>query len=142
MNTRACLQSRSALYLAERRRLGFSCRNEVGVLRSFVNHVRSVGHRGPLTVEVMADWARHDSHGSTDPHTWARRLKRLRNFTRWLRQFEPRTEVPDDTIFGPLPERQAHTSTASRRWSICWRQPDGSGLHPDFAARSSRRCSA
>ena len=107
MNTRACLQSRSELYLAERRRLGFSCRNEVGLLRSFVNHVRSVGHRGPLTVEVMADWARHDSHGSTDPHTWARRLKRLRNFTRWLRQFEPRTEVPDDTIFGPLPERQA-----------------------------------
>lgn len=105
MNAHDRLQSRSELYLAERRRLGFSCRNEVCVLRSFVSHVRTVGHRGPLTVEVMADWAR--SHGSTDPYTWARRLKRLRNFTRWLRQFEPRTEVPDDTIFGPLPERQA-----------------------------------
>lgn len=99
------LQSRSELYLAERRRLGFSCRNEVCILRSFVNHVRAVDHRGPLKVELMADWAR--SHGGTDPHTWARRLKRLRNFTRWLRQFEPRTEVPDDTIFGALPERQA-----------------------------------
>jgi integrase len=60
-----------------------------------------------LTVEIMADWARRDSHGSSDPHTWARRLKQLRSFTRWLRQFEPRTEVPDDAIFGRLPERQA-----------------------------------
>lgn len=105
MNAHDRLQSRSELYLVERSRLGFSCRNEVWALRSFVNHVRSVDHRGPLTVEVMADWAR--SHGGTDPHTWARRLKRLRNFTRWLRQFEPRTAVPDDTIFGPLPERLA-----------------------------------
>jgi hypothetical protein len=55
----------------------------------------------------MADWARHDSHASTDPHTWARRLKKLRTFMRWLQQFEPRTEVPDDAIFGRLPERQA-----------------------------------
>ncbi len=28
-------------------------------------------------------------------------------FLRWLQQFEPRTEVPDDAIFGPLPERLA-----------------------------------
>jgi integrase len=53
----------------------------------------------------MADWARCDSHGTTDPLTWARRLKQLRTFLRWLQQFEPRTEVPDDAIFGPLPER-------------------------------------
>ena len=46
----------------------------------------------------MTDWARRDSHGSNDPHTWARRLKHLRSFTRWLQQFEPRTEVPDNTI--------------------------------------------
>jgi integrase len=107
MSAPASLQSRVDLHLLERRRLGFSCRNEGGTLRSFVHHVRSVNHRGPLTWKVMADWARRDSHGSTDPHTWARRLKRLRTFTRWLQQFEPRTEVPDDAIFGRLPERQA-----------------------------------
>lgn len=105
MNAHDRLQSRCELYLVERRRLGFSCRNEVWALPSFVRHVRAVDHRSPLTVEVMADWAR--SHGGTDPHTWARRLKHLRNFTRWLRQFEPRTEVPDDTTFGTLPERLA-----------------------------------
>ena len=94
-------------YLVERRRLGFDLRSRAYALRSFARHVSAVGHRGPLTVEIMADWARRDSHGSNDPRTWARRLKKLRSFTRWLQQFEPRTEVPDDTIFGRLPERQA-----------------------------------
>ena len=94
-------------YVAERRRLGFAERTQAYALRSFARHVQSIAHRGPLTVEVMADWARRDSHGSTEPRTWARRLKILRSFTRWLQQCEPRTEIPDDAIFGRLPERQA-----------------------------------
>lgn len=94
-------------YLAERHRLGFSGRTQAYALHSFAKHVQAVRHRGPLTGEVMADWARRDSHGSTDPLTWARRLKLLRTFLRWLQQFEPHTEVPDDAIFGPLPERLA-----------------------------------
>ena len=107
MSTTLSLHARVKGYLAERRRLGFALRTPAYALRGFARHVRSVGHRGPLTVEVMADWARRDSHGSTDPRTWARRLKQLRSFARWLQQFEPRTEVPDDAIFGRLPERQA-----------------------------------
>ncbi len=94
-------------YLAERRRLGFQLTCTGYCLRSFARHVQAAGYRGLLTAEIMSEWARRDSHGSTDPQTWARRLKRLRSFMRWLRQFEPRTEVPDDAIFGRLPERQA-----------------------------------
>lgn len=107
MSAPTSLQARVERYLVERRRLGFSSRTQAYALRSFVRHVQTVGHRGPLTIEVMADWARRDSHGSSDPLTWARRLKLLRSFLRWLQQFEPRTEVPDDAIFGRLPERQA-----------------------------------
>jgi integrase len=94
-------------YLTERRRLGFQLRSDAYCLRSLAEHVRHTRHRGALTMEVMAAWARQDSHRSTDPRTWARRLKKLRAFTRWLQQFEPATEVPDDSIFGRLPERQA-----------------------------------
>lgn len=94
-------------YLVERHRLGFSDRTSAYSLRSFARHVQAVGLRGPLTAEVMADWARRDSHGSSDPQTWARRLKHLRSFTRWLQQFEPRTEVPNNAIFGGLHERLA-----------------------------------
>lgn len=107
MSATTSLQSHVERYLVDRHRLGFSGRNDACTLRSFASHVQAVGHRGSLTVEVMADWARRDSHASSDPHTWARRLKKLRTFVRWLRQFEPRTEVPDDAIFGRLPERQA-----------------------------------
>lgn len=107
MSARPSLSSQVEKFLVERHRLGFSDHNHGWALRSFARHVRAVAHRGPLTLEVMADWARHDCHGSSDPHTWARRLKTLRTFLRWLQQFEPRTEVPDDAIFGRLPERQA-----------------------------------
>lgn len=94
-------------YLTERRTLGFQLRSAAYSLRSLAEYVRRTRHRGPLTLEVMAQWARLDSHASVDPRTWARRLKQLRSFTRWMQQFEPATEVPDDTIFGRLPERQA-----------------------------------
>lgn len=107
MSTLTSLQALVERYLVERGRLGFNLRPATYALRSFARHVQAAGHRGPLTVEVMADWARRDSHGSSDPRTWARRLKSLRSFTRWLQQFQPRTEVPDDAIFGRLPERLA-----------------------------------
>ena len=63
----ATLQGLVERYLIERRRLGFSDRTPAYALRSFARHVKAVGHRGALTVEVMADWARCDSHGSSDP---------------------------------------------------------------------------
>lgn len=94
-------------YLTERRTLGFQLRSSAYSLRSLAEYVRRTRHRGPLTLEVMAQWARLDTHASVDPRTWARRLKHLRSFARWMQQFEPTTEVPDDTIFGRLPERQA-----------------------------------
>jgi integrase len=107
MSAATTLNARVERYLVERRRLGFELGSPAYVLRSFARHVTAVGHRGPLTVEIMSEWARRDSYGRNDPRTWARRLKRLRSFTRWLQQFEPRTEVPDDTLFGRLPERWA-----------------------------------
>jgi hypothetical protein len=94
-------KSRVERFLVERHGLGFSARGEACTLRSFARHLHEIGHCGPLTIEVMTNWARRDSHGSTDPVTWARRLKRLRTFVRWLQQFEPDTEVPDDTRYAP-----------------------------------------
>ena len=135
------MQTRIEHYLAERRRLGFSDRTQTYALRSFARHVQSVGHRGPLTVEVMANWARCDSHASTDPLTWARRLKLLRTFLRWLQQFEPRTEVPDDAIFGRLRSGRHRTSTARRRSLICWLLRGGLGLRLDCEQSSMKRYS-
>lgn len=107
MKATTSLHARAEQYVAERHGLGFNEGTVAYSLRGFVRHIEVVGHRGSLTIEVMTEWARRDSHGSNDPHTWARRLKHLRSFARWLRQFEPLTEIPDHTIFGRIDERQA-----------------------------------
>ena len=99
------MQSYTEQFLDERRRLGYESRTMGYALRSFARHVDAPGIEGPLTVEVMAMWARRPESGSDTPITWARRLKTLRPFARWLRQFEPCTEVPDDTVFGSVDRR-------------------------------------
>lgn len=100
-------QARVDEYLAERRRLGFELRTMGLALTSFASYVASVQHQGPLTVDLMADWARQDKAQIHKPGTKARRLNLLRPFARWLRQFEPLTEVLDETIFGRVPGRVA-----------------------------------
>jgi integrase len=107
MSRRITLSQQAQRYLRERRRLGFQLRSMGHALRSFTGYVDQLKPWRPVTLELMAEWARRDRGHSTDPRTWARRLKILRPFTRWLQQFEPSTEVPDDTVFGPVGERVA-----------------------------------
>jgi integrase len=101
------MMQRAQAFLAEQRRLGFQARNPGYALISFASFVERRGHQGPLTVELMAEWARRDKARRGTAETWARRLKILRPFARWMRQFEPRTAVPDELIFGPVPGRVA-----------------------------------
>jgi integrase len=107
MSARISLQARVDDYLAERRRLGFELGSMGLALASFTRYVAGVRHRGPLSVELMAEWARHDKWNRGNPQTWARRLKLLRPFTRYLRQFVPLSEVPDESVFGAVPGRVA-----------------------------------
>lgn len=98
------LRARVRQYLREQRRLGFALRSMEYALQSFASYA---GEQTPLTVELMAEWAHRDRPGNSDPRTWARRLKLLRPFLRWLQQFEPRTEVPNDAVFGRIGGRAA-----------------------------------
>ena len=107
MSTHITLQAHAANYLGERRRLGFAlCSTGYSVI-SFARYVDDLNIQAPLTIEIMADWARRDKDNSDNPATWARRLISLRSFTRYLQQFEPRTEVPDDSTFGRIGQRLA-----------------------------------
>jgi len=105
--TLTTMQLRADNYLSERRRLGFSLRSTGYAVKSFARYIDDLGHKVPVTVEVMADWARRDKGNSDKPATWARRLAKIRMFAQYLRQFEPNTEVPDDTIFGRFGQRLA-----------------------------------
>ena len=105
MSARVTLLARVEQYLAERRNLGFKLNNMGHRLASFARYVANASHEGPLTVDLMADWARQAKAGRGDRATLARRLKMLRPFTTWLRQFDPATEVPDEAVFGRVPGR-------------------------------------
>jgi integrase len=107
MSAHISLQRRIDDYLAERRRLGFALRSLDTFLAGFAGYVARRHHRGPLTAELMADWVRQGKGGQGSPETWVRRLGKLRLFVRYLKQFEPDTEVPDESIFGPEPGRVA-----------------------------------
>lgn len=105
MSVPTTMQSKVHSYLAERRRLGFELKSPGFTLMSFARYVDAHDYREPLTIDIMAGWAQCDKKQSGTPVTWARRLKSLRPFTRYLRQFEPLTEVPDEMIFGRIQER-------------------------------------
>jgi integrase len=107
MNARVTLQARVQQYLAERRRLGFELSSMGHALTRFAWYVAAVGHHGPLTIDLMAAWARRAKGGHGSCATAARQLRLLRPFTRWLQQFEPATAVPDEAIFGAIPGRVA-----------------------------------
>ena len=107
MNAHILMQTHAQNYLSERRRLGYGLRTAGYSIMSFARYRDALNSQEPLTVEIMADWARQDQGNSDKPSTWARRLKKLRSFCCYLQQFEPRTEVPDDSIFGQVDQRLA-----------------------------------
>ncbi len=107
MNIHITMETHAENYLNERRQLGFGLRTLGYAVISFARYIDALNSQEPLTVEIMADWARQDKGNTGKPSTWARRLKNLRSFCRYLQQFEPRTEVPDDSIFGRIGQRLA-----------------------------------
>lgn len=107
MNAQVSLQQRVNDYIAERRRLGFQLRSRDTLLAGFARYVAERNHTGPLTADIMVNWARQDKWQRGTPGTWAVRLARVRHFARYLKQFEPETEIPEEMVFGPEPGRVA-----------------------------------
>lgn len=107
MSATTGLQVKVNEYITERRRLGFKLDDMAEGLASFARYVSCVHHRGPLTCDLMVNWARQDQTLDHKAETSARRLKMLRPFARWMRQFEPLTGLPDESVFGPIPGRVA-----------------------------------
>lgn len=58
MSAHINLQRRVDDYLDERHHLGFQLRSQGTFLAGFARYVANRHHEGPLTVELMADWAR------------------------------------------------------------------------------------
>lgn len=100
MSAHISLQQRIDDYLTERRRLGFQLRSHDTLLAGFARYVNAQSHQGALTSAIMVSWARQDLSRPTSPSAWANRLAKVRQFARYLKQFEPDTEIPEEAVFG------------------------------------------
>jgi site-specific recombinase XerD len=107
MSTPISLRVRVADYLAERRRLGYALRAHDTLLGDFADFVTEQHRDAPITADLMVAWAKRARAGHGTRETWYRRMRSLRPFIRYLQQFEPDTEIPEDGIFGPRPGRVA-----------------------------------
>lgn len=107
MSTPISLRARVADYLAERRRLGYALRAHDTLLADFADFITEQHRDAPLTADLMVAWAKRARAGHGTRESWYRRMRRLRPFIRYLRQFEPDIEIPEDGIFGPRPGRVA-----------------------------------
>jgi len=85
-------------YLVQRRALGFDLRIAGKQLLAFARFADEHAEGKPLTIGLAVTWARAATHPSSI--TGARRLEIVRPFAQWLRQLDPRTEVPAGGLLG------------------------------------------
>ena len=67
MNMHITMATHAENFLNERRRLGFGLRNPGYAVTSFARYIDTLNSQEPLTVEIMADWARQDKGNSGKP---------------------------------------------------------------------------
>jgi integrase len=104
MRTKNAMQRRVEEYLDERRRLGYDLSSIGDMLLSFARFADKVGHKGPLTLKLIVDWAKGQATRAT-PITWARRVEIIRPFAKFCARDEPKTVIPSIDMFGPARRR-------------------------------------
>src|SRR5664279_5862884 len=106
--------SRSAEeYLAMRRGLGYTLRQEGRMLASFVEYMERRGITR-LTLQAALGWATEPAHES--PTWWAKRLSVVRGFASYLQSVDEDTEVPPKGLLASGPSRLSliHISEPTR----------------------------
>ena len=118
-------------YLTLLRQLGFALKIQGYQLLRFARFADDRGHRGPLTLKLVAQWARLNA---PRPATWVARIEVLRPFAKYRAQFDPATEIPPPNFLGPRQRRLVpHIYSAQEIQSLlaaaAQLPPDG-GLRP------------
>jgi len=98
-------------YLGFRRQLGFTLGTAGRELILFGRYADRMGHRGPLTIELVVRWAKLPANAK--PAYWAWRLHAVRMFAQHRMIEDPRTEVPPAGLLGRMYHRaQPHIYSA------------------------------
>ena len=102
-----------AEYLAVRRALGYKLEGTERLLRQFLDYLDAAG-ADRITVAHALEWATLPGAGE---HWHAMRLGAVRGFARYLREVDPRVEVPTTDLLPDRPRVRSPTSTpTSRSW--------------------------
>jgi integrase/recombinase XerD len=96
------LQHHLQHYLCMRRGLGFRLVEAEIYLRDFCTFMQKRGER-ILTTRLALEWA--TAPANIRPTSWAARLTTVRQFARYLKGFDPRTEVPATQLLPFRPKR-------------------------------------
>lgn len=99
MNVSSTMRMKVHAYIAERRAGGFGLKIEERQLLRFARFADGTGYRGTLTVQLAARWALASKTGKR--LTAARRIEVVRGFARYCKIFDPATEIPPLSLFGP-----------------------------------------
>lgn len=110
MKRTATMVTKVDQYLAFRRAMGYRLQIEGRLLQQFARHADEIGHRGPLTIELMTRWARLPRQA--DPLYAARRLEIVRCYARHQAAVEPGTQIPPQRLLG-----RAHRRTPPHIYS-------------------------
>jgi len=95
------LRQRLDEYLALRRAMGFKLAAAGALLPHFIAFLEH-HHSDVITSDLALRWATQPAH--VQPPEWARRLRQVRGFARYLSAIDPRTEIPSPQL---LPYRWA-----------------------------------
>lgn len=98
MSVHTTMQEKVTTYLQERHQAGFAVSVLGSQLRSFARFADSLGHRGPLTVDLALDWAQGSRRAR--PNTAAGRLAQLRPFALFCHRLDPLSQIPPPQFFG------------------------------------------
>ena len=89
-------------YLSLRRFLGFRLLRQGKALSNFVRYLEQCG-ADYIQTSMALEWAQQPC--PAQPATWAARLGTVRCFARYLRSFDPRTEIPPANLLPHQPKR-------------------------------------
>jgi integrase len=90
-------------YLTYRRKLGYQLRSTGDMLLDFADYVERINYRGPITTDVVIEWARLPKNVTL--RYWAGRVEAVRGFAKYCAIFDPDTEIPPVGVIGPAHNR-------------------------------------
>jgi integrase len=86
-------------YLSHRRKFGFRLQREGEKLLDFARYADQIGHHGPITGELVVQWAKLPKEAA---HNYlVRRFDLVRRFAKYRAAFDPDTEIPAKGLVGP-----------------------------------------